>query len=113
MTKTLYDKRVEVRLTKTELEQAQAKAKRLKLSLSRAFVKSFLSDEKMLTAEEREEVQQLRFEVRKIAVNLNQIAKSLHANWFVSEEPRPMQEINEVIVQASQSLDILLRKLTK
>jgi HAMP domain-containing protein len=110
----LYDKKALVRLTADELEAAHAKAKKLKLSLSRALVKSLLSNEKMLTADDREEVSQLKAEVRHVGVNLNQIARALNRyQTGNAEQPPPMQEIGEAVKQVNDAVRTLIRKLNK
>jgi hypothetical protein len=111
MSRKIYEKRTEVRLTEPELKQLHEKAKRAKLSLSRFLVKSALSDGKVLTAEEQEDIKQLRFEIRKIGVNLNQIAYSINASRRGQGQPPAQSEINEIQKLVEQVLKNLLKKL--
>jgi hypothetical protein len=106
-----YDKSALVRLTEPELKQLHKKAQKAELSLSRFFVKSALSDGQVLTAEEREEIKQLRFEIRKIGVNLNQIAYQINASRTGRSEPPTETEITEIQKLVEQILKKLLKKL--
>lgn len=105
-----YDKQSLVRLTSEELEKISQKAKKASLSISRFFVKSALSDGKVLTAEELDEVQQLRHEVRRVGINLNQIARSLNA-WErgQGDQPPGMSEIEATGKEVNRVLKALLK----
>ncbi len=106
----LYDKRLEVRLTADELERLHQQAKKANRSLSRLLVKSALENSKVLTVEELEEVQQLRHEVRRVGINLNQIARSLNA-WErgQGDQPPAMSEIEATAKEVNRVLKSLLR----
>jgi hypothetical protein len=106
-----YDKSALVRCTEPELKKIHEKAKRANLSLSRFLVKSALSDGKVPTAEEQEEIRQLRFELRKIGVNLNQIAYQINTSRHGASEPPPQSEIDEVQKLVEHVLKTLLKKL--
>lgn len=107
----IYDKSALVRCTEQELRQMHEKAKKTNLSLSRFLVKSGLSDGKLPTAEEREEIRQLRFELRKIGVNLNQIAHQINASRRGSSEMPPDGKIDEIQELIEKALRKLLKKL--
>lgn len=111
MRKKLYDKKALVRCAEPELKQLHEKAKEANLSLSRFLVKSGLSDGKVLTTQERQEINQLRFEIRKIGVNLNQIAYSINLNRRGQGQPPTQNEINEIQNLIEQVLRKLLKKL--
>jgi hypothetical protein len=106
-----YEKAAFVRCTEPELKQLHEKAKRANLSLSRFLVKSALSEGQVLTAEEQEEIKQLRFEIRKIGINLNQIAYSINASRRGSGEPPAQSEIDRILKLTEQMLKKLLEKL--
>lgn len=107
----LYDKKALVRCTERELAELHQKAKKTKLSVSRFLVKSALSDEQILSAEEKEEIRQLRLEIRKIGVNLNQIAYSAHASRRGRAEPPAQEEIEDIQTSIEKVLKRLLEKL--
>lgn len=107
----LYDKKALVRCTEKELGELHQKAKRTKLSVSRFLVKSALSDEQILSAEEKEEIRQLRFEIRKIGINLNQITFSVNASRRGRGEPPAQEAIDDVQTLIERTLKKLLEKL--
>jgi hypothetical protein len=107
-----YDKTSLVRLTSTELEKIHSMAKKADLSISRYFVKSALSDGRVLTAEEKEEIKKLRFEIRKIGVNLNQITYALNASHHnVNIEEPTSNEIKAASKVVAGTLAKLLKLL--
>jgi hypothetical protein len=105
----IYPKSSLVRCTEKELEQIHKKAEKAGLSVSRYFVKAALSDGKVMTAEEKEEIRQLRLELRKIGINLNQIAYAVNASRYGSGETPEESEMEEI----QQSLKNLINKLLK
>ena len=107
----LYDKKALVRCTEREMAELHQKAKKTKLSVSRFLVKSALSGERILTAEKKDEIRQLRFEIRKIGVNLNQIAYAAHASRRGRGEPPAQGEIDDIQGLVEQTLKRLLEKL--
>lgn len=111
MRKKLYDKQALIRCTESELKQLHEKARRANLSLSRFLVKSGLSDGKILTIKERQEINQLRFEVRKIGINLNQIAYSINLSRRGQGQPPAQSKIDEIQELIEQVLRKLLAKI--
>jgi hypothetical protein len=109
--KKLYEKSALVRCTEKELKQLHQRAEVSGLSLSRFLIKSALSDGKVPTAEEKEEIKQLRFEIRKIGVNLNQIAYQINASRRGASDPPTTSEIDEIQNLVEQILKKLLKKL--
>lgn len=78
-----FPKRVTVRCTVTERDQLYERAGRARLSASRFLVRVGtgvklppISDRKPPTDEERKDLEFLLYELRKIGVNLNQIARA-------------------------------------
>ncbi len=109
MSRKIYDKRTEVRLTERELEELHDRAKKTKLSVSRHLVKSGLSEGLVLTAEEKEELRQLRFELRKIGTNLNQIAFAFNASARGSGDAPTTAELKETQKKIDDALETLLQ----
>lgn len=106
-----YTKTALVRCTEDELNKIHKKAEVANLSLSRFFVKSALSDGQVLTAEEKEEFKQLRFEVRKVGINLNQIAQILHLNIRGNVGSVTNEEIENIVAAINDVMSKLLKKL--
>ena len=105
----LYTKQALVRTTEKELAELHDRARKTKLSLSRYLVKSGLSDGQVLTAEEKEEIRQLRFELRKIGTNLNQIAFAFNASIRGSGEAPTTAELKEIQRKIDDALETLLQ----
>ena len=97
-----YNKPVIVRVTEQELINLRMRAKENKLSLSRYLVEAGLAKDKILTPKEREREERAIFHVRKIGVNLNQIARSLNRKENVAEK-----KLLEVIEEQKETLRIL------
>lgn len=97
-----YNKPVIVRVTEQELINLRIRAKENQLSLSRYLVEAGLAKDKVLTPGEREREERAIFHVRKIGVNLNQIARSLNRKENVAEK-----KLLEVIKEQKETLRIL------
>jgi hypothetical protein len=97
-----YNKPVIVRVTEQELMDLRIRAKENNLSLSRYLVEAGLAKDKVLTPKEREREERAIFHVRKIGVNLNQIARSLNRKESVAEK-----KLLEVIEEQKETLRIL------
>lgn len=110
-TRQIYPKSSLVRCTEKELEQIHKKAEKAGLSVSRYFVKSALSDGKVLTAEEREEMRLLRLELRKIGINLNQIAYAINASRVGAGETPDITELDKTQELIRQTITTLLKKI--
>jgi hypothetical protein len=111
MARKLFDKRIEVRLTERELEELHDRAKKTKLSISRHLVKSGLSDGVILTAEDKEDIRQLRFELRKVGTNLNQVAYAFNASIRGEADAPTIAEINKSKKDIDEALATLLEFL--
>jgi hypothetical protein len=103
-----FEKSALVRLTEPERKQLHQKAEKTKLSLSRYLVKAGLSDGQVLTAEDKEEIRQLRFELYKIGSNLNQITKSFNASRRGNGEEPTAQQLKETLEKVDSALETLL-----
>lgn len=100
--KKLYEKRLCVRVTNEELEYLEKKAVGKGLSMSRYLVESGLATNKILNSEEREILERAIFHVRKIGVNLNQIAKVLNGGGDIAG-----QELRDTLEKQSATLEEL------
>lgn len=100
--KKLYSKRLCVRVTEEELEYLQVKADAKELSMSRYLVESGLATNKILNSEEREILERAIFHVRKVGVNLNQIAKVLNKGGDIAG-----QELRNTLNQQLATLEEL------
>lgn len=81
-----YNKQFLVRLTAEELEVLESRAKEKKMSISRFLVESGLAKDKILDKEEIERQERAIYHVRKIGVNINQIAYALNRKESVAEK---------------------------
>jgi len=97
-----YIKPIVIRATEEELINLRNRAKEKKLSLSRYLVESGLAKDKILSKEEREREEKAIYHVRKVGVNLNQIAYALNRKESVAEK-----KILEVIEQQKETLRVL------
>lgn len=79
MSRKQYAKSLLVRLTDAEKRDIEARAERAELSVSRFLVKSGLDEARAIDPEERRLRERALFELRKVGVNLNQIAYALNA----------------------------------
>lgn len=110
MSKKQYPKKILVRLTEAEKETIEKNAKKSELSVSRYLVRSGVGDERGLDPAERELREQAIYELRRVGVNLNQIAYALNAARRTGhgDEP-PASEITK----AAESLKIVLEAVKK
>jgi hypothetical protein len=110
MSKQQYPKKVLVRLTETEKLTIEKNAKHSQLSVSRFLVRSGVGDKCGLDPAERELRERVIYELRRVGVNLNQIAYALNAarRTGCGDEP-PASEI----AQAAESLKIVLESVKK
>lgn len=97
-----YKKSMLVRATEQEVIDLRSRAEEKKLSLSRYLVECGLVKDKILSKEEREREEKAIYHVRKVGVNLNQIAYALNRQESVVEK-----KILEVIEQQEETLKIL------
>ena len=107
-----YDKQVLALCSEAERRQLHERARKAGESLSRYLVKSGLGDERSLpTKEEKEAFKDAIFQVRKIGVNLNQIAQSLHAARHGSGQKPPPEQIAAAIAEVEEVIKQLKKLL--
>ncbi len=105
----VYTKQALVRTTEKEIAELHDRARKAGLSLSRYLVRAGLSEGQVLSAEEKEEIRQLRFELRKIGTNLNQIAFAFNASVRGSGDAPTTEELKEVQKKINDALETLLQ----
>jgi uncharacterized protein (DUF1778 family) len=87
-----YTNELTVRFTDDEKRQVSSNAEAAGLSVSRFLAKAGTAEAAILTEEHKELLKALRFEVRKVGTNLNQIAREINAARLGSgETPDPNQ----------------------
>jgi hypothetical protein len=94
-----YQHHFSVRVTTEELRALHARARTAQLSLARYLVEAGLSEERVLSPEERRQREAALFHVRKIGVNLNQIAHRLNGGVVV-----PPARLEAALVAVTQAL---------
>jgi hypothetical protein len=110
MSRQQYEKKVLVRLTTVEKSTVEKNAKQSQLSVSRFLVRSGVGDERGLDPAERELREQAIYELRRVGVNLNQIAYALNAGRRTGRgDELPAAEI----AQAVESLKTVLEAIKK
>lgn len=110
MSRQQYPKKILVRLTEAEKQKVEKNAKKSELSVSRFLVRSGVGDGRGLDPAERELREQAIYELRRVGVNLNQIAYALNAARRTGrgDEP-PAAEVTE----AAESLKMVLEAIKK
>ena len=98
--------KITVRPTDGELEQLHARAASFGYkSLSKYLIERGLKDGAMIQTPERERVERLLFEVRKIGVNINQIAHQMNSGYTGYSQQhldRAMREVERVMKEIGQ-----------
>lgn len=110
MSKQQYSKKILVRLTEAEKQKIERGAKQSQLSVSRFLVRSGVGDERGLDPAERELREQAIYELRRVGVNLNQIAYALNAARRTGRGDAPPAA---EIAQAAENLKAVLEAVKK
>jgi hypothetical protein len=99
-------KNISVRPTPAELEQLHERAASFGYkSVSQYLIERGLRDGAMIKSVERERVERLLFEARKIGVNINQIAHQMNAGYQGYSQAaldRAMREVERVMKEIGQ-----------
>jgi hypothetical protein len=99
-------KNISVRPTPAELEQLHERAASFGYkSVSQYLIERGLRDGAMIQTPERERVERLLFEARKIGVNINQIAHQMNAGYQGYSQQhldRAMREVERVMNEIGQ-----------
>jgi hypothetical protein len=99
-------KNISVRPTPAELEQLHERAASFGYkSVSQYLIERGLRDGAMIQTPERERVERLLFEARKIGVNINQIAHQMNAGYQGYSQAtldRAMREVQRVMKEIGQ-----------
>lgn len=111
-----YPKMVTVRVTNEEHAEIQRRSAQARLSDSRFLAKAGLglkmppvSDRPRPTPEERRELEFLLYELRKVGVNLNQLARRANTARLVRRMPPPRSKVDHA-AGAVEGLVRLIRK---
>lgn len=109
MSRKQYAKSVLVRLTDAEKRDIEARAERAELSVSRFLVKSGLDEARAIDPQERQLRERALFELRKVGVNLNQVAYALNAarRSASGESEVSAAEIREIASELKAVLEFL------
>jgi hypothetical protein len=110
MSKQQYPKKVLVRLTEAEKQEIEKNAKQSQLSVSRFLVRSGVGDERGLDPAERDLREQAIYELRRVGVNLNQIAYALNAARRTGRGGEPP---TAEVTKAAESLKTVLEAIKK
>lgn len=110
MSKQQYPKKILVRLTESEKQKIEGGAKQSQLSVSRFLVRSGVGDERGLDPAERELREQAIYELRRVGVNLNQIAYALNA---ARRTGRGDESPSAEVTKAAESLKTALEAIKK
>lgn len=106
-TKVEY-KKITVRPTPEQLEALNERAESFGYkSLSKYLIERGLREGVMIESAERERIERLLFEVRKVGVNINQIARQMHkgyAEYSQAHLDRAMREAARVIGEIGETL---------
>ena len=98
--------KITVRPSDDELELLHARAESFGYkSLSKYLIERGLQDGVMIQTPERERIERLLFEVRKIGVNINQIAHQMNAGYTGYSQAaldRAMREVERVMKEIGQ-----------
>lgn len=113
-----YPKAVTVRVTEEEHAEILRRAGQSRLSASRFLVRAGLdlrlpplSDRPPPTSEERRDLEFLLFELRKIGVNLNQLAKRRNKALLLGRVPPPRSEADRAAAVVMGLVRLIKRRL--
>lgn len=102
-------KNVSVRPTPEQLQLLHERATSFGFkSLSKYLIERGLREGEMIVSVERERIERLLFEVRRIGRNVNQISRAMNSNggkYRVSEVERAMAEIARLVGEVGEALN--------
>lgn len=101
-------KNISVRPTPKELAQLHERAASFGYaSLSKYLIERGLRQGEMIASLEREKIERLLFEVRKVGININQIARQMHKGYREYSQAyldRAMQQVERIIGEIAGEL---------
>jgi hypothetical protein len=97
-----YHHHFSVRVTGDELETLRARARTSGLSLSRYLVEAALAPGRVPRADDRARLERALFHLRKVGVNLNQVARKLNGGEEVP--PPQLAQALEATARAAEQL---------
>ena len=99
------DETIHLRLNESLLRMARAEAdKKAGGNLSSYIRQLMLSQSTSTNPELQKELQELRIELNRIGVNVNQIAKSNNKGFYRKEDPKQLLENQEAIITLFQQI---------
>ena len=93
-----YPKQIRVRATEDEKEQMRGAARGSGLSVSRYVVRSLTEGKITPSVEDAQALRQVRLELHKIGVNLNQLSRTVNTAWLVTDKDIPIP-CGEVLIR--------------
>ncbi len=100
-----------LRVTPSEHQAMKRRAAKHELSLSRYAVTSALERPMPARKQEREQITQMLFELRKVGNNINQIAHALNSARLKNAEAPPTAEIQAAVLSVQSLITDLKRRL--
>ncbi|MGH2365749.1 MAG: plasmid mobilization protein [Chloroflexota bacterium] len=97
-----YHHQLTIRATKTERKHLGERAKAAQLSISRYLIETGLTSANPPTPESRAERERLVFQLRKVGVNLNQLARRANAGL-----PVPLERLERTLNATAAIMDQL------
>jgi hypothetical protein len=110
-TRRKFTSKILLRVTPTEHQRIKKRATEYELSLSRYAVESALRDQPLATKAERERQIAALFELRKIGINLNQIAHGIHSARLTKQPPPTLKEIQAAVKELINYIAEMKKKL--
>ncbi len=100
-----------LRVTPAEHQAMKIQAAKHELSLSRYAVTSALQAQPPAKKQEREQITQMLFELRKVGNNINQIAHALNSARLKNAEAPPAAEIQAALLSVNSFVTSLKKRL--
>jgi archaellum component FlaC len=101
-------KKITVRPTPEQLDELNARAASFGYkSLSKYLIERGLKEGEMIVSTDRERIERLLFEVRRVGVNINQIAREMHRGYSEYSQAyldRAMQQVERVVKEIAEEV---------
>jgi hypothetical protein len=101
-------KKITVRPTPEQLDELNARAASFGYkSLSKYLIERGLKEGEMIVSADRERIERLLFEVRRVGVNINQIAREMHRGYSEYSQAyldRAMQQVERVVKEIAEEV---------
>jgi hypothetical protein len=101
-------KKITVRPTPEQLDELNARAASFGYkSLSKYLIERGLKEGEMIESIDRERIERLLFEVRKVGVNINQIAREMHRGYSEYSQAhldRAMRQVERIVKEIAEEI---------